>query len=377
MATQNQSHYGVRSTATKTNNVCVKLHDLEGWCREMLSAAGFQGAQAELVAKSLTDAEARGVSSHGVSRVRIYAQRIQGGMLNADAKPVVVKETAATAHLDASNAVGHAGAFAGLEAAMGKAAEVGVGVSVVRNSNHCGTLGFYSRIAAERGLVTILMTNGPPVMVYYGGRSRAVGTNPFGIGVPRAGGAPLVLDMATSATARGKIILAGQKGQQIPEGWAVDLHGRPTTDPAAALEGSVVPFAGPKGSGLAMMVDLLCGGMAAAITGEDIGDMYEQWDREQRVSHFMLAMDPDSWHGGDAFRAHVARFAERVAGLPTAEGFDRVMLPGEVEQLAYDSAVADGVVLSGQVFEDLRTFASDLHVPVPDVEDVNDNHTNH
>ena len=370
MGTRVQSHYGVRSNATRTDRVRLDIDELTSWCQEILAGAGFPHAQAKLVADSLVDAEARGVTSHGVARVRIYSERVREGMLDPAAKPQVVKETPATAHIDAHNAVGHAGAFKGLEVAMDKAAETGVGVSVVRHSNHCGTLSYYSRLAAERGLVTLLMTNGPPVMVYYGGRTRAVGTNPFGIGVPRAGGAPLILDMATSATARGKIILAGQNGQDIPSDWAVDAEGRSTTDPAAALEGSVVPFAGPKGSGLAMMVDLLCGGMAAAITGEDIGDMYEQWDREQRVSHFLLVMDPDSWHGGDAFRQHVARFAERVAGLPPAEGFDHVYLPGEMEERAYAAAASDGVVISGQVYEDLRAFAEDLDVAVPAGESV-------
>jgi LDH2 family malate/lactate/ureidoglycolate dehydrogenase len=370
MASKDQSHYRVRDEAARTGRVRLPLGNLERWIDSILSGAGFRKEQAQLVAASLVDAEARGISSHGIARARIYSERLLGGLLNGDADPSVVKETAATAHVDADNAVGHAGADKGLQAAMDKAAAEGAGVAVVRNSNHCGTLGFFARRAAERGMISILATNGPPVMVYFGGRTRAVGTNPLGIGIPRADGPPLVLDMATSATARGKIILAGQRGDDIPDGWAVDVDGRPTTDPGEALQGAVVPFAGPKGSGLAMMIDLLCGGLASAITGEDVGDMYEDWDREQRVSHFLMVLNPDAWLGGDAFRDHVTRFATRVAGLPSAEGFDRVMLPGEIEEMAMQRAREEGVAIAAQVYDDLQAFADGLGVNTPAAEDV-------
>lgn len=370
MASKDQTHYRVRSSAARSNSVRIDYGHLEAWCTSLLLAAGFRHQHARLVAASLVDAEARGISSHGIARVRIYSERLQAGLLSSSAEPSVASETMASAHVDAGNAVGHAGALAAQQVASDKARAVGAGVAVVRNSNHCGTLGYFVRLAAEAGQIAIMATNGPPVMVYHGGRTRAVGTNPLAIGVPRADGPPLILDMATSATARGKIILAGQNGQQIPSDWAVDIRGRPTTDPAAALEGAVVPFAGPKGSGLAMMIDLLCGGLAAAVTGEDIGDMYEDWTREQRVSHLVIVLDPDTWIGGDAFRRHVTEFAKHVHDLPPAEGFDQVSLPGEPEEEARTTALEDGLVLPGGVFEDLAALGDDLGVDQPSVEPV-------
>lgn len=367
MSSKDQSHYRVREATDVAEHVSIDLEDLEAWCRQMLSKAGFEAEHAELVAASLVDAEARGISSHGISRVRIYAERLQGGMLRGDATPTIAKETNASAHVDAANGVGHAGAQFALDTAIDKAKAEGAGVAVVRNSNHCGTLGFFVRQAAEQGLIAIAATNGPPVMVYFGGRARAVGTNPIAFGIPRSDGYPLVLDMATSATARGKIILAGQQGKTIPDGWAVDSAGRPTTDPANALEGAVVPFAGPKGSGLAMMIDLICGGLAAAITGESVGDMYEDWDREQRVSHLIIVLDPNAWVGGDAFRDHVSGFAQRVHGLPPAEGFDQVSLPGEVEEQALAESRENGVTISGPVYADLRDFGESMGVATPEV----------
>lgn len=368
MSSTGQSHYRVRSAADEGPRR-LGLDVLAEWCASLLLASGLSQADADLVAASLVDAEARGISSHGVARVRIYSERIAAGLADASARPEVIKETDATAHVDANHAVGHVGADAGLQIATNKSLAQGAGVAVVRNSNHCGTLAYFVRRATERGVIAVAATNGPPVMVYHGGKTRAVGTNPLAIGVPRTGGTPLVLDMATSATARGRIILAGQNGKSIPEGWAVDAEGRSTVDPAEALEGAVVPFAGPKGSGLAMMLDLLCGGLAAAVTGEQVGDMYEEWDRQQCVSHLFMALNPDAWVGGDAFRDHVAQFATRVSGLPPAEGFDQVLLPGELEERAAQAAAEDGVSISGNVFGDLRDLSETLGVAVPTADD--------
>ncbi len=197
-------------------------------------------------------------------------------------------------------------------------------------------------------------------MAYHGGRTRAVGTNPFGFAVPNGDGPSIVLDMATSATARGKIIHAARTGGTIPEGWAVDEDGRPTTDPAAALAGAVVPFAGPKGSGLAMMVELLCGALLGGATGTQIGDMYEQWDRPQNVGHMFLALDPAEWAAGGDLAERVADFGHRVHGLPAAAGHDQVLLPGEIEERAMRAARRRGVTLPGPVLDDLRGLAAEL-----------------
>jgi LDH2 family malate/lactate/ureidoglycolate dehydrogenase len=341
-------------------NVLVRTDELLAHCTAILRAAGLGASTANLVADSLVDAEARGIGSHGVTRTRIYCERIRGGMLDPDARPVVVAEGPGSVHLDARNAIGHVGAQAGLDAAVERALIGAVCVAGVAGSNHCGTLAYFTRQAAERGLVGIAMSTAPPTMVYFGGRTRAVGTNPLCISVPRGGGPPITLDMASSATARGKIILAHQTGAAIPAGWAVDLDGRPTTDAAAALAGSVLPFAGHKGSGLAMMVDLVCGALVAGVAGPDIGDMYEDWTRPQRVSHLFVVLDPDGWQGRKAFLSYVSEFARRVRALPPAEGVDRVLLPGEPEEEARARAEREGVPVAEAVAADLDRLAEEL-----------------
>lgn len=357
-------HYRINVGSDETMQT-LDVAQATRWVADLLMAGELPAAAAQLVAESLVDAEARGIASHGVARVPIYVKRLRAGIMSAAANPVIVRTTPATAHINANNAIGHLGAQAAVEAASERAAQAGAGVALVRNSNHCGTLGYFARQIAARGQIAVLASNGPPVMIYFGGRTRAVGTNPLAIAIPRTGGRPISLDMATSTTARGRIIHAAQTGADIPEGWAVDRDGLPTTDPGTALDGAVLPFGGPKGSGLAMMIDLLCGGLAAAVTGEAIGDMYEDWQREQRVSHFVMALDPGAWVGGDAFRDHAAAFAVSVGQLPTASGHERVLLPGEIEEHAQARALRDGLTVSGHVFKELTDLSVATNVPVP------------
>lgn len=349
-----------RGVATTARPVRVAMGELREHCASVLVATGLGDAAAALVADSLVDAEARGISSHGVTRTRIYSERLRAGMIDPAAEPVIVRESPGSVHLDANNAIGHVGASAGMDLAIARANEGAVCVVGIANSNHCGTLAYFTRRAAAQGLVTIGMSTAPPTMVYYGGRTRAVGTNPLSIAVPRPDGPPIVVDMATSATARGKIIMANQLGQEIPEGWAVDKDGRPTTDAAAALQGSVVPFSGPKGSGLAMMVDLLAGAMVSGVTGHAIGDMYEDWTRTQRVSHLFITLNPDGWFGRTRFLEHVQEFTATVSSLPPGDGFAEVLLPGEVEDAAYARAQDEGVTLSSTVFGDLEDVAREV-----------------
>jgi len=349
-----------RGVDTGAPPVRVDLGELAEHCATVLRAAGLGAPAAALVADSLVDAEARGIASHGVLRTRIYSERLRAGMLDAAAEPAVVKEHPGSVHVDARNAIGHVGAARAVDLLTERARDGAACVVGVSNSNHCGTLAYFTRRAARAGLVCLAMSTAPPTMVYFGGRTRAVGTNPMSIAVPRPDGPPVVVDMATSATARGKIILANQLGRPIPDGWAVDRDGRPTTDPAAALEGSVVPFSGPKGSGIAMMVELLAGGMVGGVTGHGIGDMYEDWTRTQRVGHLFIGLDPDGWLGRAAFAAHVEDFAAHVHDLPPADGFDGVLLPGEVEDAARERADRDGVLVAAAVHADLDAIAREV-----------------
>ena len=351
-----------RGEATTAPPRRVATSELRLHTAAVLAAAGLPDDAAELVADSLVDAEVRGIGSHGVTRTRIYSERLRAGMMDAAAVPAIVQSSPGRIQVDAKNAIGHVGARAGVDAAIEMASEHFVGVAGVADSNHCGTLAYFARRAADRGLLAIAMSTAPPTMVYFGGRTRAVGTNPIAFAVPRPDGPPIVVDMATSATARGKIILSNRLGKDIPPDWAVDAEGRPTTDAAAALLGSVVPFAGPKGSGLAMMIDLFAGALVAGLSGPDIGDMYEDYTRPQRVSHLFLVLNPDGWVGREAFQEHVREFVQRVRDLPPADGVDRILLPGELEHGRWEVAEREGAVIDSIVFDDLDAIAVEVGI---------------
>lgn len=360
MTRDHSSAYGIAERDTPTGAEKVEVADLRSFLSALFTAASYRPDDAELVADSLTDADARGITSHGCIRTRVYVERVRSRLVDPQAVPDVSGAGAAVS-VSGNNAPGHVAALAGVQAVTNRALDTGVSVAGVSGSNHCGTLGYFLRRIAAEGLVGIATSNGPAVMAYHGGRTRAVGTNPFGFAVPRAQRAPIVLDMATSATARGKIIQAARTGETIPEQWAVDVNGKPTADPAAALAGAVVPFAGAKGSGLAMMVELLCGAMVTGATGPAIGDMYEQWDRPQNVGHFFLALDPTVWtdHGTD-LATRAGEFSEWVHDLPAASGNRGVLLPGEPEEEALQTAHRHGLTLPGEVVSDLRTLAEEL-----------------
>ncbi|GAW51830.1 MULTISPECIES: Ldh family oxidoreductase [unclassified Nocardioides] len=362
MSTPDLSGYDIEHAADGAD-VVIALADLETVVSSVLSAAGFPEPRARLVAASLVDAEARGISSHGVSRARIYARRVSEKLVDATAVPTVTGR-GATRRVDAHNAPGQVGAEVAVGEAIAGARESGVCFVGVLNSNHCGTLSFFLRGIAEAGLIGFAMTNGPAVMAYHGGRSRAVGTNPFGYSVPRADAPPIVLDMATSNAARGKIISMARSGVgEVPNDWAVDVDGRMTNDPVAALAGAVLPFSGPKGSGMAMGIDLLCGALLSGVSGDDIGDMYENWDRPQRVGHVFGAVDPGAWLADGGFAGNVDAFVDRVHALPPAVGQDRVFLPGEIEEDRFARALEGGIQLTATVAEDLRRLTVEYSVP--------------
>ena len=232
---------------------------LVGFCKNVFVKIGVDADKAHLVSDSMVKADLRGVSSHGVTRTRIYVDRIRRGLVDPKAAPEIIRERAATALLDAKNGIGQVVSQYAIEIAIKKAREVGVGFVGVAHSNHFGMAAYYTLQAVGEGMIGVAMTNAPATMAPWGARLPYMGTNPLSVAVPADKRLPIVLDMATSVVARGKIILAAQKGEKIPEGWAIDKEGRVTTDPKAALEGAVLPFGGPKGSAIAILIDVLSG----------------------------------------------------------------------------------------------------------------------
>jgi LDH2 family malate/lactate/ureidoglycolate dehydrogenase len=224
----------------------------------------------------------------------------------------------------------------------------------------------YALRAIGRGFVSFVYTNASPAMPPWGGRVPMLGTNPYAIGIPGGQRGDIVIDMACTVTARGKLKFAAQRGEAIPTGYALDEHGRPTTDGAAAFRGTVLPFGGHKGAALALQLDVMCGLMTGAAFGGDVRNPFTGLDGPQNVGHFFLAMRPDLFLGREAWRARMDELALRLKSTARAEGVEEVMLPGEIEARTAEQRQRDGVPLSPDVWADLRSEAELAGVDLPD-----------
>jgi LDH2 family malate/lactate/ureidoglycolate dehydrogenase len=328
----------------------------------VLAAVGVPEADARLVADSLVTADLWGHQSHGVLRLSWYVDRIRAGVMQAVTTPETVSDTGALAVVDGHHGVGQVlAAFAARESAH-RAREHGVGVVAVRNSNHFGTAAYFTRMAARDGCVAILTTNASPAMAPWGGRRRTVGTNPWSIAAPAGRHDVLVMDIANTAVARGKVYLARQRGEPIPAGWAIDADGRPTTDPAAAIGGMILPMAGHKGYAIALMMDVLSGVLTGSAFGGAVSGPY-QFERRSGCGHLFMALDVAAFDHPDRFARRMEQLVAEIRSVPLAPGYHEVLYPGELEARAARGNLEAGLSLPRQTLEDLRQLAAATGVP--------------
>lgn len=304
---------------------------------------GLSPEDAHAVADVLIDANVRGISSHGFQRVPIYASRLHAGLAGGTERMSVAAEFGALCQLDAGKALGPAVAVKAVDRAMALARQYGVALVTVGGSTHFGPAGYYARRACSQGFVAMVMTNAPKTMAPYGASERFIGTNPLAVAIPLQRHDDFVLDIASSVVARGKIIQAAQVGEPIPLGLAIDAEGRPTTDSRAALAGSVLPFAGPKGSGLSLAIDMLSGILAQADFDDELASMYEDFDRPQNVGHLFLVIDPWRLCDQEVGLARLDALVDRLGALRPAEGGTAVQYAGEPEAALARERLLHGV----------------------------------
>jgi LDH2 family malate/lactate/ureidoglycolate dehydrogenase len=336
------------STARLTELVCA-----------VLGALGLEDRDAALVAERMLFADLRGYPSHGVALLPYYATLIEGGV-DPRGRPRVVREQGAALVVDGGNALGHIAASFAMEAAIDRAGELGVGAAAVGGSNHCGAVGAYATIALNRGMIGVATTNALPTMAPWGGAERIVGINPLSIALPAGDGAPFVLDTSFAVAARGRVVLHHQQGQPLPEGWAFDADGQPTTDPAAALGGLLAPIGAAKGVGLALAMGALSTLLSGAAYGTDLGSL-EDGPVAGRDGHFVAAID---------IAAFVDRgeFEERMQGVlgqlrdSRPAGVEPVRAPGDRGAACERERRADGVPLPAPTRERLVELAERLGV---------------
>jgi LDH2 family malate/lactate/ureidoglycolate dehydrogenase len=346
--------------------ILVPAEDLSALVSRIFMASGLAEAAASTVAAGLVQADLDGLPSHGVLLVDLYVARLRSGSVTTAEAGTVVSERGACVVLDAGHALGHLTGDQSIDIAVARAKQHGIGAVAVRHGFHFGTARRYAERAADQGCIGIAMCNTRPLMPPPGGAERTVGNNPIAIAVPSAEPIPLVLDMATSEAAMGKIRLAEKAGQPIPATWAVQNDGSPTTDPAQAIAGMLLPASGPKGFGLAVMIDLMSGLLSGGASGQGVNPLYGDPAIPYDCSHFFMAIDVAHFCDLSWFRAQAASAAQKIRGGQRAPGVAQLYAPGEPEwrrrqsanrRVKLDRAVARTLV---SVAESLRISAGPL-----------------
>jgi LDH2 family malate/lactate/ureidoglycolate dehydrogenase len=302
------------------------------------------------------------VESHGVSRTAIYLKRLEEKVVNPVCRLEIEREYAASMAINACNSMGMVAGKKAMEKCMDKARQSGSCFVTVNNSNHYGMAYYYVKMAAEQNLVGISGTNAPPNIAPWGSFKSYLGTNPIAIAVP-TNEEPVILDMAPSVVAMGKVIMAAKLGQSIPEGWALTADGKPTTDPNLGMKGSVVPIGGPKGYGITMFVDILSGILSGAQFGPHLGNMWNDFVNPQNVGHFFLCIDISKFVQLDVFRKRVGQMREEIKALPKNEGVPEIFMPGEIEWKKTIDRKEKGVPVPGPVYDELKQLGEKYKVP--------------
>jgi LDH2 family malate/lactate/ureidoglycolate dehydrogenase len=338
---------------------------LRTFSARVLAACGVPDGDATLVADSLVQADLWGHQSHGVLRLPWYVARLRSGAMTARTDPAVLSDTGPLVLLDGRDGIGQVLTERARTTAVERARAHGVGVVGVRNSNHFGTAMYWTRRAAHDGCVAVLTTNASPAMAPWGGRTKVLGTNPWSIAAPGPDGRVVAVDIANTAVARGKIYLAKNRGEPIPDSWALTADGAPTTDPAEGVLGVILPMAGHKGYAITFLMDVLSGALTGSAVGTGVHGPYEP-EARSGAGHLFLALDPAAFGDRDGYEERVRQLIDEVKGVPLAQGFDEVFYPGEVEDRAEAANVAaGGVVLAEESVADLQELAAQTGVPFP------------
>ena len=343
------------------NLIRVKAADLFDFCSAVLKCVGVTENDAKTIADSLVLANLRGVDSHGVARLPAYVERVTKGLIDPLGPIEVVREYGATALIDAHNNFGQIAAMRATNLAAEKARRFGVASVGVRNSNHFGMAAYYALKLTGQKLIGVILSNGPPAIAPWGGKKPMVGTNPMCIGFPADKNDAIVLDMATSTVARGKIRLAALKGERIPESWAFDDEGNLTSDPTAALRGSLAPIGGPKGYGLALSLDIIGGLVMGSNFLQDVKAL-DDFSGPSGTGAFVEAINIESFISYQEYLENITKYIKEIKGCPKKIGVNEIFLPGEIERRELERRSEVGVPLSQEVLHELKKLAEKFEI---------------
>lgn len=337
------------------DTVTLTLNDMYGLALRVLTKSGTSEDNAAHVATALSVAESDGLSGHGLSRLPSYAAQVRSGKVNGRAVPVASEHPGqAVVRINAKDGF----AFPAISAALDKVAPLaqkyGIAAAAIAHSHHCGALGYHVERLAERGLVGVMLANSPAAIAPWGGDKALFGTNPIAFAAPRGAGTPFVIDLSLSKAARGKIMVAAQKGEAIPEGWALDSAGQPTTNATAALQGTMLPMGDAKGSALVMMVEIMAATLTGANYGYEASSFFDADGKPPHVGQTIIALDPAATvdvFTGNGFGARLDTLISRIKIQPGTH------IPGANREARRRDSRYTGIKVPAQLHQQLTMLA--------------------
>jgi LDH2 family malate/lactate/ureidoglycolate dehydrogenase len=332
------------------------------WTKRIYMKTGMNEHDALICADTGVMADARSVYSHGCMRTLVYCNRIFAGGTSATAQPTIERERGATALVNGHNAMGQVVGVYAMRLAIEKAKQYGTSAVSIVHGNHLGTCAYFAEMALKQDMIGFMWTNGGPVMAPWGGTERQLGNNPFAIAVPCLKKKPIVLDMAQSVVARGKLVMAMKTKTAIPETWALDTNGKPTTDATAGYWGTVRPVGDYKGSSLSILVSVLSAVIPGAAVGGAMVDLYEEVDKVCNTGQFLQVVDIAAFTDITAFKQRMDEYVDYLKNGKKAEGFEEIYVPGELEHIMYEKQLKEGITYPVEVIEEYYTLCDKLGV---------------
>lgn len=347
------------------DTMTVGRERLEAYVVEVVSKLGLSSGHSNDVAERLVKAHLRGFDTHGLPCLFGYVEALDEGRINPKPLLSVEKSGLCTQKLDGDNGLGQVAGTQAMKMCLDSATATGIGCVAVKRSNHFGAASTYSLLALEQNCIGIVMSNAASVTAPFGAAEPLLGTNPMSVAIPAGEKAPFVIDMATSEGSRKKVRKALEDNQQIPAGWSLDKNGQPTTDPAAALEGVMLPFGGMKGSAITILTDILSGVLSGAEFGGEVLSVATNHERESGNGNFMLAINVEMFMPVEKFHERMDEELSRIMNLKPANGFKQVIYPGFLEHATEQKRLHEGIPLDGKLLEKMQLLGKKMNVDLP------------
>ncbi len=329
----------------------INIEDWRVSCEQLFTSVDVPAEDAKVIVDAAITADLRGVASHGTVRLSTYRKRIEMGLINNRPNIKIENDSPAFLHIDGNNGLGQVVANKALEIAMDRAKEYGCCAVSIHNTNHMGILSYYALKAAENDMISNIMCNTPPFVAAIGGAEPAIGTNPICWGIPSFD-FPIIMDMAISP-ARGKIKNALLKGEPIPEGWALDTDGNPTTDAQAAMDGVLLPVGGIKGYGIGVIVEMFTGILAGANYGKNMPHPLDDYEQKPDVGDFIMVFDVNKIMPADRFKDRVRDYVRMIKGSKRSPGCAEIYMPGELEVKKEVQTRQDGIAIPDSSYREV------------------------